>query len=377
MKTGMKTNYYMPTRILAGSHCIFENRSFLKELGDRALIVTGKHSAKANGAYGDAVKALEANGQTHVLYDQVVSNPTVDNAFEAAEKARREGCGFIVAIGGGSPLDTAKAAAALALREIDKAEIFRTAFTAALPIAAVPTTAGTGSEVTPYAILTNDPEQTKTSISSPALFARFAFLDAAYTEALPRRVTVNTAIDALSHAIEGMLSVRASAPSDLLARESVRLIAECFDALGGEHPGPEARWKLLYASTLAGMVIANTGTTAVHALGYMLTYFKHVDHGRANGLFLAQYLKFVEEKEGPSGRVRDILGALRLGTIGEFSGILNRLLEADQSPAEKPGALELEDYADRSIKAKNIQNCAVKPDRDDLLRILRGSLIRG
>ena len=313
----MNINYYMPTRIIAGAHCVFENRSLLKELGDRALIVTGKHSAKANGSYADVVKALEANGQTHVLYDRVVSNPTVDNAFEAADLARREGCGFIVAIGGGSPLDAAKAAAALALREIKRAEIFGTVFTAALPIAAVPTTAGTGSDVTPYAILTNDAEQTKTSVSSPALFARLAFLDAAYTAALPRRVTVNTAVDALSHAIEGLLSIRASAPSDLLARESIRLIAECFDDLDRENPGPQVRGKLLYASTLAGMVIANTGTTAVHALGYMLTYFKHIDHGRANGLLLAHYLKFIEEQEGPSGRLAESLGALRLENLGE------------------------------------------------------------
>jgi alcohol dehydrogenase class IV len=369
----MKINSYMPVRVLAGENCVFEYRSFLKELGDRALIVTGKHSARANGAYADAVKALEANGQSHVLYDQVVSNPTVDNAYEAAALARREQCGFIVAIGGGSPLDSAKAAAALALQEVGKAELFGTAFTRALPVAAIPTTAGTGSEVTPSAVLTNDAEQTKTSISSPVLFARFAFLDARYTGALPRRVTINTAIDALSHAIEGMLSIRASALSDLPARESIRLIAECFEDLGGEQPGLPVRWKLLYASTLAGTVIANTGTTAGHALGYMLTYFKHIDHGRANGLLLAEYLKFIEEKTGPSGRLGEILGALRMGSVGEFARVLDRLLDGDPGPQEKPEAPELEYYADRSIKAKNIQNCAVKPDREDLLRILQGS----
>ncbi|MDR3161083.1 MAG: iron-containing alcohol dehydrogenase [Spirochaetaceae bacterium] len=370
----MKINYYMPTRVIAGENCVFENRAVLKDLGRRALIVTGKHSARANGSYADVVKALEANGQTYALYDQVVSNPTVDNAYEAAALARREQCGFIVAIGGGSPLDAAKVAAALALREVEKAEIFGTVFTGALPIAAVPTTAGTGSEVSPAAVLTNDAEQTKTSISFPALFARFAFLDARYTETLPRQVTINTAIDALSHAIEGMLSIRASAPSDMLARESIRLIAECFEDLGGEQAGLPVRWKLLYASTLAGMVIANAGTTAVHALGYMLTYFKHLDHGRANGLLLAQYLRFVEEAErspkaGPSGRIGEILGALQLGSVGEFARILDRLL----GEKEKPEDLELEYYADRSITTKNIQNCALKPDRDDLLRILRGS----
>jgi alcohol dehydrogenase class IV len=368
----MKINYSMPTRILMGENCVFEHRGFLGCLGAKALLVTGKHSARANGALDDVVKALEANRQAFFLYDQVMSNPTVDCAFDAAAAAQREGCDFVLAIGGGSPMDAGKAAAALAVQELKRSEIFGASFPKALPIAAVPTTAGTGSEVTPYAILTNDIAQTKTSISSPAMFPQLALLDAGYMRDLSPVVTVNTAIDALSHAVEGMLSVRASALSDILAKESISIIAGCFDALKGEGLDMAVRRNLLYASTLAGMVIANTGTTAIHSMGYMLTYFKHLDHGRANGLLFAEFLKFVEAREDAKGRRRipEILSALRMGSLDEFAAALEGLL----GKREKVAAGELEQWAEKAIATKNIRNCVVELKKDELLEIFRKSV---
>jgi alcohol dehydrogenase class IV len=372
----MKINYCMPTRILMGENCIFENRGFLGGLGAKALLVTGKHSARENGALADAVKALEANGQSSFLYDRVMSNPTVDCVFEAADAAKQAGCDFVLAIGGGSPMDAAKAAAALAVNPVQKSELFGAAFPKALPVAAVPTTAGTGSEVTQYAIVTNDAARTKTSVASPALFPRVAFLDAKYTRGLNRTVTVNTAVDALSHAVEGMLSVRASVLSDALARESITAIAECFDALcdfrDGSPMDTAIRRKLLYASALAGMVIANTGTTAIHSTGYMLTYNKNIDHGRANGLLFAEFLKFIEGKERGRDypRIPGILSALRMGSLDEFAAVLDKLL----LHREKLEAAELEQYAETAITAKNVLNTVIPPEKEDLLAILRKSV---
>jgi alcohol dehydrogenase class IV len=364
----MKLDYYMPTKIVTGENCIFENRNLLVGLGKKALIVTGKNSARANGSLADMVRALEANGQAYTLYDKVMSNPTVDCVFEAADLAKSGGCSFVAALGGGSPMDAAKAAAALARIKVQKAELFGAALTDALPVAAVPTTAGTGSEVTQYAILTNDAAGTKTSVASPALFPRFAFLDARYMAGLDRNITVNTAIDALSHAVEGMLSVRASALSDVLARESIAAIAACFPVLEAAGTiGTDTRWKLLYASTLAGMVIANTGTTAVHAMGYLLTYNKNIDHGRANGLLFASFLKFIEEKEKNSGsrRIPAILSALGMQNVDEFGRNLDKLLGV----REKLTSAELEQYAKTAIKAKNILNCVIRAEQADLLEI--------
>jgi alcohol dehydrogenase class IV len=365
----------MPVKIIAGEGCLNENRALLMELGRKALIVTGKQSAQKNGSYADAVKALEANGQGFFLYDKVMSNPTVDCVFDAAEAAKRESCDFVLAIGGGSPLDAGKAAAALAVNAVEKDAIFRFSCAGALPIAAVPTTAGTGSEVTQYAILTNHAAQTKTSVASPALFPRFAFLDGRYMRGLSRAVTINTAIDALSHSIEGMLSVRASVLSDPMAKNSIKAIAECFRALKEDEPGLPVREKLLHASTLAGMVIANTGTTAVHAAGYQLTYHRNIDHGRANGLLIGAYLRFVEKKEKSLGtdRVGEILAALGMRNLDEFDAALNGLL----GERERFSAAEIEGYAEAAMRAKNIANAAIAPQKQELLAILQNALAPG
>ncbi|MDR3336834.1 MAG: iron-containing alcohol dehydrogenase [Treponema sp.] len=368
----MKLNYLMPTKIVLGENCIFTNRALLGDLGKKALMVTGRNSAKQNGSGADAVKALETNGQSYYLYDKVMSNPTVDCAFDAAALAQREHCDFVLVIGGGSPMDAGKAAAAIAVSPVEKSAFFSTTFTKALPIAAVPTTAGTGSEVTPYAILTNDGAQTKTSIASPAIFPRYAFLDPAYMKDMGSATTINTALDALSHSIEGMLTIRASVFTDPMAKAGITAFAECVPALKAGTPDLAVREKLLWASTLGGMVISNTGTTAVHAMGYRLTYFKNIDHGRANGLLLGKFLRFVAEKEKAIGgnRIGEILGAMGLENLDEFEAIMDALL----GQREKISNEELENYAEASINAKNITNTGIRPNKAELLSILKGSV---
>jgi alcohol dehydrogenase class IV len=363
----------MPTKVVMGDDCVFKNRALLKDLGKKALIVSGKSSAKANGSLADIVKALEDNGQSHCVFDRVMSNPTVDCAYEAAETINSEGCDFVVALGGGSPMDASKAAAALALNKVEKNALFGTVFNSALPIAAIPTTAGTGSEVTPYAILTNDAAQTKTSIGAPALFPRRAFLDARYMLGLNRTVTINTAIDALSHAVEGTINVKASAITNALARESITVIAGCFGALAGDKDiGLHTRQQLLYGSMLGGMVIANTGTTAVHAMGYALTYHRHIDHGRANGLVFGEYLKAVEQKEKNSDAkpISVVLSALGLKSLDEFTALLATLL-GTKEPFDNA---ELERYADQASKAKNIANGIFPFNKEELLGIFKKSI---
>jgi len=210
MSNYVSYGYYLPTRIIAGKDCIIQNRDLFRSLGKKALIVTGAHSAKRNGSLSDVITALEATGVSYFVFDKVMSNPTIACVYEGAEVARVNQCDMIIAIGGGSPMDAGKAIALLAAQEIAEENLFAGNYTdQVLPMAFVPTTAGTGSEVTQYAILTNDQAQTKTSIASDLLFPNVAFLDAKYTENLPTETTINTAIDALSHAVEGMLSVKA------------------------------------------------------------------------------------------------------------------------------------------------------------------------
>jgi alcohol dehydrogenase class IV len=369
----MNSNFFMPTRVVIGDDCIFSNHVLLKDLGKKALIVSGKNSAKANGSLADMVRTLEANGQSYFLYDTVMSNPTVDCVYEAAEITNREGCDFVVGLGGGSPMDAAKGAAVLALNPVEKSALFSTVFTTALPIVAVPTTAGTGSEVTPTAVFTNHAAKTKTSIKTPAIFPRYAFLDAKYTLALSRAITINTAVDALTHAVEGMLSQTAGALTDTLAKESIAVIAGCFALLSEDRELDKGiRQKLLYAAMLAGMVIANTGTNVVHSMGYSLTYHRNIDHGRANGLIFAEFLKRIEQKEknSDSKRIPVILSCLNVKSLEEFAGILDSLFGKKESFT----AAELEQYAEQASNAKSIANGIFRFEKEELLDIFKKSL---
>ena len=230
----------------------------------------------------------------------------------------------------------------------------------------IPTSAGTGSEVTPYAIITNDEKQTKTSISAPSLFPKAAFLDGKYMKDLPQSVTVNTALDAVSHAVEGMLSVRAGALSDALARESLRLLLGEYPSLSKGEYSALSRQNLLNGAALAGMVIANTGTSPVHGMGYSLTYFHGVAHGRANGLLLPAFLAVCERKI--PARMSEICAALGM-SVREFTDRVAALLGGRESLTDA----ERRDYAARAAKNKNVANCLAKFSEADLYEVLCAS----
>ena len=362
------TSYFMPTKIISGKDCIKANAALFKSFGRKALIVTGTHSAKLNGSEADIISVLKENGQEWCIYDKVTANPTVDCCYNGAEFSKSENVDFIVAIGGGSPMDAAKAIALLSKQDIPKENLFSGGYSDdVLPMIFVPTTAGTGSEVTPYSILTNDKLKTKTSIASPHFFPKIAFLDAAYTKSLSPKTAVNTAIDAFSHAAEGILSVRAGFVSDAVAAESLRRVSSCFDSLCSGTLSDEERETLLEASALAGMVIANTGTTAVHAMGYPLTYFRNIDHGRANGLVLGEFLKLIE-KSAPE-KIAVILNACKMKSTDELCHKLSDLLGEKEKLSEK----EIEEFSEISSKAKNIYNCIVIIDKNDITELFKKS----
>ena len=362
----MEFQYYMPVRLVCGRDCVRERADLFSGFGKKALIVTGKSSAK-NGALADTEAALSANGQKWLVYDSIPPNPTVASVREGGRLARGFGAEFVVAIGGGSPMDAAKAIAMLAKQEAE--DIFSYSATGdVLPMLHIPTTAGTGSEVTPYAILTNDEKETKTSISNPAYFPKIAFLDGKYMRGLPQSTTVYTAVDAMSHAMEGMLSVRAGALSDALARESLRILHGELPALAkGEYTDGD-RDALLYAATLAGMVIANTGTCAVHSMGYSLTYFHGAPHGRANGLLLPEFFAVCEEKS--PARAKEILHAAGFASHKEFAEALAPLLGKREAIADD----RLRAYARKASVNKNIKNCSVFFGEEDLYRVLKRSV---
>jgi alcohol dehydrogenase class IV len=361
----MKVTHQCPVRVLTDTDCIKNHASELAPFGFKALIVTGRYSAKANGALDDVVLALKENGQEYSVFDKVMANPNLACVYEGAEIAWKEQVNFLIAIGGGSAIDAAKAISLLCGQELKEEQLFTGPYgREVLPLVCVPTTAGTGSEVTQYSILTDDKHETKRNIATPLIFPALALLDAKYLVGLPSKTSVYTAIDALSHSIEGMLSVRADYLSDILALEGIRLIASCLTSLGEGTLNEEERERLLFASTLGGIVISSTGTTAVHALGYSLTYYHHIDHGKANGLLLVAFLRFVAKER--EDLVEKILQAVGFSSLASFQLKLEKML----GPLPRFTDSEIKQYARKAFATKNIGNSIVQPTELDLREML-------
>ena len=291
----MQFSYVMPTKIYFEPDCVKNHAQELAAQGGKAILLTGRYSAKACGALDDVTAALELMSIPYCVYDGIENNPSVETAADAARMAVDFGAEFVIGIGGGSPIDAAKAVAVLAANPgMDALEIFKNAFTKALPVAAIPTTAGTGSEVTPYGVLVRNDLQTKLAFASPLVLPRCALLDVKYTMSLGKNVTVNTAVDAFSHAIEGYLGNRSTVFADCLALEAMEAFGACVDKLIEGVFDLQTREKLLYASLLGGIVLSQVGVTAVHGMGYCYTYYKDIPHGRANGLLMSEYLRYCE-----------------------------------------------------------------------------------
>ncbi len=361
----MNFSSFIPTKIIAGRGCVRARGAEMKPLGTKALIVTGK-SSRGNGSLADVCAALTQNSQRFAVFDGVTPDPTLFCVREGLAALKASGADFVIGLGGGSPMDAAKAIAVLAVEPRADGEIFAGNYGGnALPMAHIPTTAGTGSEVTPYAILTNDFARTKTSISSPALFPKLAFLDGAYCDNLPPHITKNTAMDAFSHAAESMLKKSSSPASECFARESLRLLYPLLNLL--DALTEEDRDALLWASCLAGMAIAHTGTTFVHGMGYFLTYDRATPHGRANGLLLGETLRLCAEKNVPA--VREICATCG-ATVDEIAQTLSDLC----GKREKIPRATLAEYAARAMRTKNIKACKIEPTEADILRIFTKSL---
>lgn len=363
--------FYMPVKVIQGEKCVAENAALIQSFGKKALLVTGRNSARVCGALDDVTKVLDKNGQHYVLYDQVMNNPTVACVYDGAALARKEQVDFVIAIGGGSPMDAAKAMAMLAINDVASEDIFSgMQGKTALPMIHIPTTAGTGSEVTPYAILTNDAKETKTSISSADMFPKAAFLDARYLQHLPHRSMVHTVLDSLSHSMEGMLSVRAGALTDGMALEAIGRIGRLLDELATDTLSREDCRSLLLASALGGMVIANTGTTIVHSMGYSLTYFHGTDHGRANALLLPAFLKLAQRTH--TDRVERMLGAAGFADVEQFGRAIDGLLGEREHLTNE----EVERYTKLAANPVKLKNCVVPVTTAQIRRMFQESLHR-
>ena len=287
--------------------------------------------------------ALEESGREVVLFESVEADPSRETLLAAVDLGRRHGVTHVVGFGGGSPMDVAKLAAYLLGSGDDLDEVWGVdiAKGARLPLALVPTTAGTGSEATPISVITCE-GGVKLAVNSRPLIADWAVLDAGLTLGLPAHVTAATGIDAIVHSVEAYTSARLKNPiSDALAREAFRLLTANLLKAIHEPASIEARSAMLLGAHLAGLSFANAPVAGVHALAYPLGGIHHLPHGLSNALMLRVVLQhnseaarelyaelapiLAPECEGQGTQARCALLIDRLDELVAVSGLKPRL----------------------------------------------------
>ena len=363
-------NFYMPTEIVWGRGCIAKNPAKLM-LGKTALIVCGRNSAKACGALDDVTAALESNGIGYEIFNRIVENPPVETCFEGGRLAASTGADFIIGIGGGSPLDASKAIAAYAAdQSLGMMDIFTDKVKKVLPIAAIPTTAGTGSEVDAASVLTIDSGRIKKSFKTRDTFPKIAFLDANYTESLSLGYTISTALDAFCHCVESYLSPKSTILSRMTAMRGAQLIYSALGDIAEMNKNLDLklisnlREPLLAGASMGGIAIGTTGTGFNHPLGYNLTLFKGIPHGRACAAFMAEYFDYNSRNDDGRALIEHFCGGLLASPEEVAENIVNwadvnlRLTDA-----------EIDGYIENVKGAKNYSNSPYVIDESEMREI--------
>lgn len=279
--------HYLPTRIIYGENAVRKGFVYLNRFGKKALLVTGKTSARQSGALDDILNVLNQLKIEAVSFDSVTENPTLETVMEGTDLFLANNCDFLIGIGGGSPIDSAKAISLTAANQLGKNEIYDLAkFKQNYPVVAVPTTAGTGTEATQFSVLTDAATQKKAGFGHDLAFPALSLVDPKYTLSLPANITLHTAIDSLSHLLEGIYSNQRNPLLYPLIFKGVQLIySNLYKAL--HNPLLlMARDALMCASLYGGITISHTSTTLQHSIGYPLTSVYGVPHGLANGIVM-------------------------------------------------------------------------------------------
>ena len=328
-----KFGLYIPTRLAFG---VGELRKLAKQPlpGKKALIVISAGTSMKKFGYLDTVQAqLKEAGVESVVFDKILPNPIKDHVTEGAELCKAEGCDFVVGLGGGSSIDTAKAIAIVVAMGGDLWDYIQGGtgkglpVTKALPVVAIPTTAGTGTEVDPWGVITKTDTNEKIGFGFPQVYPVLAIVDPETMVSVPAKLTAYQGFDAFFHAAEGYINSKLRSPiSDLYALEAIRLLYKYLPQVVADGRDLHARAKVAWASTLAGMVESTSSCTGQHSLEHaMSAFYPKLPHGAgliaiSKAYFktfkndaMKRYMKMAEKMtQQKSARPSDFLDALAI-----------------------------------------------------------------
>lgn len=297
----MHFEYYMPARLIFG-------RGRLKELsefsfpGSKALIIiTRGQSMRSLGYLGAVIESLKLAGVSSIVYDRITPNPTDIEVMEAVELARGEKCDMIIGLGGGSAIDAAKAAALMVNNPgtyWDYAKFGKEPEEKVLPVIAIPTTAGTGSEINPWCIITNNETKEKIAFGSPLLFPLLAVVDPELMLSVPPHLTAYQGMEAFFHAVEGYMSNLGEPISSIYALDAIRRISHFLPVAAADGTDLQAREEMALASVQSGIVAGLSGCRAEYAMEHALSiYYPQLPHGAGLVAIAVPYFSFLLKKD--------------------------------------------------------------------------------
>lgn len=317
------SHFVIPNHTVVGTNVLGEAAPLLKKMGNKAFIVTGRHVAVSD-MMKQLTALLDENGIGCVIFDGITGEPTDTMIENGVEMLKSSGCDFIIGIGGGSPLDSAKAIAAMAVNEGSIADYNGKEITGEiLPLVAIPTTAGTGSEATKFTVITDSEKGIKMLLKGDVLVPKLAIVDSSFTVGTPKSVTSATGLDALTHAVEAYTSRKAFSMTDTLAVSAVKRIMKYLPIAYKEPDNSLAREQMSIAALEAGICINNSSVTIVHGMSRPIGALFHVPHGMSNAMLLKECLSFA------------VSGAYeKFANLGRETGVASDS-DSDETAAEK------------------------------------------
>lgn len=308
----MSSNFVMPKQIISGAGALegAEAKEAFKNAGSKALIVSGKVMEKV-GNVAKVTAVLDDLGIGYAIYTEITGEPTDTMIDGGLEVYKKEGCDFLIGLGGGSPLDSMKAIAALVTNPGKIPDYMGKVITRPVPpMIAIPTTAGTGSEATWFTIITDSQKDIKMLLKGPVLMPDVAIVDYRFTLTSPKSVTAAPGLDALTHAIEGYTSRKAQLMTDTFAVSAVKRIFKYLPLAYEDGSNEEAREQMSLAALEAGIVINNSSVTIVHGMSRPIGALFHVPHGMSNAMLLKACFTFA--LDGAYGKFADLGRAIEV-----------------------------------------------------------------
>lgn len=351
----MAREFFVPGSVMTGSGALEASASAMQKMGKKAMIVTDAMMVQL-GNCAKVEKVLADAGIEYTIFDRIGGEPSDLMVKDGLNQYRTEGCDFLVALGGGSPLDTMKSIGVLASAGGDDITVYmgKEINVPVPPMVAIPTTAGTGSEATQFSIINDTTNNVKMLLKGKVMLPELAIVDPQFTMTAPPRVTVNTGLDALCHAVEAFTSRKAQTMSDTFAVSAVKRIFKNLPTAYKDGKNEEARIEMSIASLEAGIAFNNASVTLIHGMSRPIGALFHIAHGMSNAILMNVCLRFA------------VSGAYdRFGQLGREIGVAT-VADDDKTAAEK--FLDALDALTTELQAPTLVDAGV--DKDEFFGLI-------